>query len=136
MPTKSGHVFEGIQECRLVVVLPLARPPPPSVPPLQNFLSPSSCKPLHPSTFTLPAPTSLSFPLSLSSFPSSKVESTKERERDREKRQEPLWIFFPYREFTPCRSSPRHPLSGSVHDVLRVRATPGEGSKKNSTPNL
>lgn len=64
IPTKDfpalyqcGHVFKGVQECRLAVVLPLARPPPPSVPPLQNFLSPS--KPLHPSTFTLPAPTNL-----------------------------------------------------------------------------
>lgn len=42
--------------------------------------------------------------------------------------------FFPYREFTPCRCLPLHPLSGSVHDVLRARVTPDEGSKKIQPP--
>lgn len=88
---QHGHVFEGVQECRLAVVLPLARPPPPSVPPLQNFLSPSSCKPHHPSTFTLPVP------MIVSLFFSSKVDSAREMERGG---RDP-YGFFPYREFAP-----------------------------------
>lgn len=36
----------------------------------------------------------------------------------------PLWIFFPYREFTPCRCLPLHPLSASAHDVLRATQQP------------
>lgn len=124
---QHGHVFEGVQECRLAVVLPLARPPPPSVPPLQNFLSPSSCKPHHPSTFTLPVPVIVSL------FFSARKSTT--RERWKEEAGTPM-DFFRTASSPPCRCLPRHPLSRSVHDVLRARATPGEGPKKNSTPNL
>lgn len=42
--------------------------------------------------------------------------------------------FFRTASSPPCRCLPRHPLSGSVHDVLRARATPGEGPKKKFNP--
>lgn len=42
--------------------------------------------------------------------------------------------FFRTASSPPCRCLPRHPLSGSVHDVLRARATPGEGPKKKIQP--
>lgn len=115
IPTKDfpalyqcGHVFKGVQECRLPVVLPLARPPPPSVPPLQNFLSPS--KPLHPSTFTLPAPTNL-----VLLFPTPKLKvwkQQKERERGREEREKgrnPYGFFFRTASSPPVGAYPSIP---------------------------
>lgn len=44
--------------------------------------------------------------------------------------------FFRTASSPPCRCLPRHPLSGSVHDVLRARATPGEGPKKKIQPSI
>lgn len=55
-------------------------------------------------------------------------------EGKRERKEGTPMDFFPYREFTPCRCLPLHPLSGSVHDVLRARVTPDEGSKKIQPP--
>lgn len=60
-------------------------------------------------------------------------ERGREGKRERE-RKGPLWIFFRTASSPPCRCLPLHPLSGSVHDVLRARATPDEGSKKIQPP--